>query len=491
MKKQFKIILAKVLCLFLYFGYLSAQTEIGQAIIGENNGDLLGYSISLSADGNRIAVGIPLSDDSGENSGQVQVLEWSNNQWTPLGQVLVGDNINDRFGIAVSISGNGLRLSVGILEGAEANNFSPKGRIRTYQLQEDQWVQLGGDIKGETVVIGKIGRDLHLSYDGSRLAFSPQVLSASPQSSIKIYEWNDIEWKPLGNSIEPEIGEAVNYPLVSLSANGDRVAIKKFYSTEIYEWNGVSWEQMSEDIVSIDNFLGYDDDHKVLSLSADGNRVAIGAPFNDGFKGLVQIYEWNGSEWFQLGQTLTGTSDYEEFGSNIALSEDGNIVVISSPRYDQDIFNSIGLVNIYKWDGSMWDLYGEAIVGDTPLGELGSSLDISSDGKRIAISTPGFLGNSGRVQIFDIIPTSVEDNNLINLTSIIPNPTNGFIRIGLSKSYNDVKLEIITMSGQLIETKTFKEVSIIDHTISHPAGLYVLKLIKDHRETEFHKIVKK
>ena len=45
-----------------------------------------------------------------------------------------------------------------------------------------------------------------------------------------------------------------------------------------------------------------------MSLSADGNTVAIGAPENDGINGTtsghVRVYNWNGSSWNQLGQTI-------------------------------------------------------------------------------------------------------------------------------------------------------------------------------------------
>ena len=46
-----------------------------------------------------------------------------------------------------------------------------------------------------------------------------------------------------------------------------------------------------------------------VSMSADGTRVAIGAPYNDGTganAGHVRIYEWYGSAWVQVGSDIDG-----------------------------------------------------------------------------------------------------------------------------------------------------------------------------------------
>ena len=46
-----------------------AQRQLGIDIDGEAAGDLSGYSVSLSADGSVLAVGAPLNDSNGNDSG--------------------------------------------------------------------------------------------------------------------------------------------------------------------------------------------------------------------------------------------------------------------------------------------------------------------------------------------------------------------------------------------------------------------------------------
>ena len=44
-------------------------------------------------------------------------------------------------------------------------------------------------------------------------------------------------------------------------------------------------------------------------MNAEGDRLAIGAQYNDGSmsnRGHVRIYEWNGTLWTQLGQDIDG-----------------------------------------------------------------------------------------------------------------------------------------------------------------------------------------
>ena len=60
-------------------------------------------------------------------------------------------------------------------------------------------------------------------------------------------------------------------------------------------------------------------------------RLAVGSSKTDaeGVKkgpGYVRIYDFDGSEWQQIGQDLEGDSDNCRFGRKIAMSNDGTIV---------------------------------------------------------------------------------------------------------------------------------------------------------------------
>ena len=93
-----------------------------------------GYFITLSRDASRIALGDPGSR-SGDlrATGHIQVLEFDGNDWVQIG----GDNIwgeaaGDQFGYSISMSGNGERLAVG----APYNRAlgEERGRVKIYEI---------------------------------------------------------------------------------------------------------------------------------------------------------------------------------------------------------------------------------------------------------------------------------------------------------------------------------------------------------------------
>ena len=49
----------------------------GQDIDGEANGDLSGYSVSLSSDGNTVAIG---AEEAVSNSGSTRIFTWSTSE---------------------------------------------------------------------------------------------------------------------------------------------------------------------------------------------------------------------------------------------------------------------------------------------------------------------------------------------------------------------------------------------------------------------------
>ena len=111
-------------------------TLLGSKLEGADNGGRFGQSVSLSGDGNRLAVGAHLAS----NRGKVSVYEFSSNSWNALGAALIGENNNDQFGINVALSRTGSRLAVGAMFGDGANGANT-GTVRVYDYSGSSWVQ--------------------------------------------------------------------------------------------------------------------------------------------------------------------------------------------------------------------------------------------------------------------------------------------------------------------------------------------------------------
>merc|ERR1712127_450367 len=141
--------------------------QLGLDIDGEAAGDNSGRSVSLSADGQRVAIGADGSDGNGDNSGHVRVFGFNGNNWVKLGPDIDGEAANDYSGRSVSLSADGQRVAIG----AKYNdgNGSDSGHVRVFQLDGNNWVQLGVDIDGEKAGDWS-GWSVSLTADGQRVA---------------------------------------------------------------------------------------------------------------------------------------------------------------------------------------------------------------------------------------------------------------------------------------------------------------------------------
>ena len=109
--------------------------------------DYSGWSVSLDADGDRMAIGALHNDGNGNGSGHVRVYALSSGSWTQLGSDINGEDTNDQSGSSVSMNDAGDRVAIGAAynDGAASN----AGHVRIYAYSSGSWSQLGSDIDGE------------------------------------------------------------------------------------------------------------------------------------------------------------------------------------------------------------------------------------------------------------------------------------------------------------------------------------------------------
>ena len=69
------------------------------------------------------------NDSNGLNSEQVRLYEWNGSEWS-LKEVIVGEAADDQTGASVSLSADGKRVAVGAL--LNDGNGSNSGHVRVY-----------------------------------------------------------------------------------------------------------------------------------------------------------------------------------------------------------------------------------------------------------------------------------------------------------------------------------------------------------------------
>ncbi|MEM9687315.1 MAG: FG-GAP repeat protein, partial [Bacteroidota bacterium] len=339
----------------------AAWVQQGADIDGQVSEDQSGYAVSLSADGSIVAIGAPFNSGNGDDSGHVRVYSFDGAAWTPRGDAINGENAGDRSGWAISLSDDGNRIAIGAPN--NGGNGINSGHVRVYEYDVDNgvWVQLGFDIDGPTA--GNLyGTAISLNSNGTRLAVgAPTNGDNGVQSGhIRIYEFNGVDdWVQLGADINGDGANSYLGKAVSLNSDGTRLAVgggplilgdglPALGYTRVYEYDGVTlnWVQLGADI---DGEQVGDRSGTSVSLSGDGSIVAIGAPFNNnanGFSGQFRLYEFDGANWAQQGEDVDGEADSDSFGYAVGLSNDGATVVAGAIS-NSEVGDSVGHARVY------------------------------------------------------------------------------------------------------------------------------------------------
>ena len=199
--------------------------QLGQDINGEGQYDNSGYSVSMNSLGDRVAIGVIEGiNEQGYFSGHTRIYELIDNSWVQLGQNINGEEDFDNSGYSVSLNATGNRVAIGAINNDENGNNS--GQTRIYELIDNSWVQLGPDINGEAAGDNS-GYSVSLNATGNRVAIGAINNDENGNNSgqTRIYELIDNSWVQLGPDINGEAaGDNSGYS-VSLNATGNRVAI--------------------------------------------------------------------------------------------------------------------------------------------------------------------------------------------------------------------------------------------------------------------------
>ena len=204
-----------------YSGYTEVYAWSGTAwsirgtrILSDVSGDRSGQSVSLSADGTRIAIGARYSDSNGTNSGHARVLEWSGSAWTQVGASIPGAAAGDEAGYSVSLNSAGTRIAIGArYHSTPARNA---GQVRVFEEISGAWVQLGQSMNGEAIDDWS-GCSVSLNSTGDIVAIGAERNNGNA-GHVRIFQWNGTSWQQQGGDIDGDAaGDRLGF---SVALNG-------------------------------------------------------------------------------------------------------------------------------------------------------------------------------------------------------------------------------------------------------------------------------
>lgn len=225
-----------------------AWDQLGADLDGEAADDRSGESVAISRDGNTVAIGASRNDGNGDAAGHVRIFRWTGNTWQQLGGDIDGEAAGDRSGWSVSLSEDGLRVAIGAF--GNDGNGSAAGHARIYRWEGTAWQQMGSDLDGEAAGDSS-GASVSLSDDGETVAIGAinNDGAGNQAGHTRVFRWNGTAWSQLGADIDGERKLDLSGSSVSLSADGATVAIgardnggNGTYSghTRVYRWGGRS-----------------------------------------------------------------------------------------------------------------------------------------------------------------------------------------------------------------------------------------------------------
>lgn len=330
--------------------------EVGGYLTG-SQGDETGKSISMSADGRYLAIGYV---QTLTGPGKVQVFRWFNGRFEEYGTPILGGKKGDKFGYSISLSENGQEIAIGA---PNADNNYGYAVVYKFNFQDSVWRQMGDKLK-YYFYNGHAGSAVALSGNSQRLAVGIPRANNYDGATL-IYEKNEKKngWRRV-TTIHGEQGELMGSAL-AFSRSGNTVAISAVLSPTPEGPRGrvyvlrytTSWKQIGNPLSGADLF------GRSVSLSADGNSLAIGSTGfdKDSLKdtGACEVYEYFLNGWERLGSKIEGEVNKERSGYSVVLSGDGARLSCGGPG------NSV--VRVYSKFGSSWQL-NEKILGGSGAG---------------------------------------------------------------------------------------------------------------------------
>ena len=158
-----------------------------------------------------------------------------------------------------------------------------------------------------------------------------------------MYDWDGSAWTQVGGDINGEAGSDYSGWKVAMNNAGNRVLVGAIYNTgngyraghaRMFSYDGTNWVQMGSDI---DGENAEDEFSWSAAMNGAGSRVVISAYKNDGTgtnAGHTRIFDWDGTTWNQLGSDIDAEAAEDQAGYAVSMSDAGDRIAIGANYND-------------------------------------------------------------------------------------------------------------------------------------------------------------
>lgn len=384
------------------------NTEIARLVATDKaTTDNLGFSIAISADGSRAAVGANYANSfSVTDSGAVYIFVRSGHTWKQEAKLSPVDRaLNDRFGHSVSMSSDGSRVIIG----AKDNN--PGGAVGggaayVFLRSGVTWIQEAKIIAADRAAADQFGASVAMSQDGAKVAIgAPGATMAAKSNAGAVYIFNrtGVNWIQEAKFTSSDVAISDRFG-TSMSVNSDasRLIVGSPFATVasitgagaayVFLRTGTSWAQEAKVQSTVAVSVGYFGIS--VGMSSDGTRLAVGAPSTnvnaDPDACAAYVFSRTGTAWAQ--EAKIQASDRirgNQFGSSVAVNSNGSLVTIGGSTIDASAVIDSGAVYTYARANVTWGNETKITASDkNTLAYFGSSLALTPDGTILVVGAP-------------------------------------------------------------------------------------------------------
>ena len=263
------------------------------------------------------------------------------------------------------------------------------------QLALAQFTQQGPKLVGAGAVGNAYqGVSVALSADGNTAIVGGYGDDANVGAAW-VFTRSNGSWTQQGNKLigSDAVNAASQGYSVAISADGNTVLIggpgdnpgtinDAAGAAWVFTRSGGVWTQQGSKLVGSGAVLagagGSGGQGYSVALSADGNTAVVGAPTDNAAAGAAWVFTRNSGVWTQLGSKLVGTGAVgkAEQGSSVAISGDGNTIIVGGP------YDNAGAAWVFTQTAGVWTQQGNKLA------ITGYSVALSVDGNTAIIGLP-------------------------------------------------------------------------------------------------------
>ena len=356
----------------------------GTKLSGGTANNEFGSSVALSADGKTALVGAPYDEDGSRSQGEAGaafVFVLSGSKWEQQGSRLTGTGDEPiYFGNSVALSANGNTALVGAYEtavgGKEAEGFD-QGAVYVFTRSSEKWTQQEVLLSGEKEHYVEFGWSVGISGDGkTAVVGGPEIGNGTPHAGhVWFFKENAGKWAQQGTTLTGATGEELGSAVALSGEEGNTALIGAEGETEetdggvgaahVYTRAAEKWTQQA-------TIPGKGEGSKFgtsVSLSGSGNTALIGAPEHNNREGAAYFFTRSGSEWKEQ-TAVPGPTLF--FGGHVALSGEGTVALVGR-------IGDGGGVYAFALSGGKWSEL-EELTGSVESLDFGSAVALAENG---------------------------------------------------------------------------------------------------------------